>query len=55
MEFGSGAAAAGGSGDDHHDHVSDPRRRKKRYHRHTADQIQKLEGYILLYSYLCSN
>lgn len=43
MEFGSGAG--GGSGDDNHD-VLDPHRRKKRYHRHTANQIQKLEGYF---------
>ncbi|KAL1823607.1 hypothetical protein ACET3Z_010385 [Daucus carota] len=42
MEFGS-AGAGGGSGDDHYD-AFDPYRRKKRYHRHTADQIQKLEG-----------
>ncbi|KAK1404528.1 Homeodomain GLABROUS 11 [Heracleum sosnowskyi] len=41
MEFGSGAG--GGSGDDNHD-ILDPHRRKKRYHRHTANQIQKLEG-----------
>ncbi|KAG8661322.1 homeobox-leucine zipper protein HDG11 [Manihot esculenta] len=40
MEYGSGGSG-GGSGD--HD-PSDPHRRKKRYHRHTANQIQKLEA-----------
>ncbi|XP_008240378.1 PREDICTED: homeobox-leucine zipper protein HDG11 [Prunus mume] len=40
MEFGSGGGA--GSGGDHD--ASDSQRRKKRYHRHTANQIQKLEG-----------
>ena len=38
MEFGGG----GGAGD-HHD-ASSEGRRKKRYHRHTAHQIQRLEG-----------
>ncbi|KAL4632954.1 hypothetical protein ACB092_04G087100 [Castanea dentata] len=38
MEFG-----GGGGGGDHHDASSDGRR-KKRYHRHTAHQIQRLEG-----------
>ncbi|XWS37519.1 hypothetical protein CRYUN_Cryun19dG0050200 [Craigia yunnanensis] len=43
MEFGSGGGGGGnGSGGDHE--ASDPCRRKKRYHRHTADQIQRLEG-----------
>lgn len=51
MEFGSGAG--GGSGDDNHD-VLDPHRRKKRYHRHTANQIQKLEGYTNIKLYFTS-
>ncbi|KAF3974712.1 hypothetical protein ACB098_04G063300 [Castanea mollissima] len=38
MEFG-----GGGGGGDHHD-TSSEGRRKKRYHRHTAHQIQRLEG-----------
>ncbi|KAG9150557.1 hypothetical protein Leryth_026875 [Lithospermum erythrorhizon] len=47
MEFGSGGG--GGSGDHHHrnhrDGESDRRNNnKKRYHRHTAHQIQRLEG-----------
>lgn len=42
MEFSSGGGGGGGSsGGDHHD-ASD--RRKKRYHRHTANQIQRLES-----------
>uniref|UniRef100_A0A2C9WGD2 Uncharacterized protein n=1 Tax=Manihot esculenta TaxID=3983 RepID=A0A2C9WGD2_MANES len=37
--------ALGGSGGGSGDHdPSDPHRRKKRYHRHTANQIQKLEA-----------
>ncbi|XP_022767009.1 LOW QUALITY PROTEIN: homeobox-leucine zipper protein HDG11-like [Durio zibethinus] len=43
MEFGSSGGGGGsGSGGDHD--ASDPSRRKKRYHRHTAHQIQRLEG-----------
>ncbi|KAL8464770.1 hypothetical protein ACS0TY_034321 [Phlomoides rotata] len=42
MEF-SGGGGGGSSGGDHHD-ASDPHRRKKRYHRHTANQIQRLES-----------
>ncbi|KAJ7975330.1 Homeobox leucine zipper protein [Quillaja saponaria] len=41
MEYGSGG---GGSGGDHHPDASDSQRRKKRYHRHTANQIQRLEA-----------
>ncbi|GLT74162.1 hypothetical protein SLA2020_459760 [Shorea laevis] len=40
MEFGSG----GGSGSPGDHDASDPQRRKKRYHRHTANQIQRLEA-----------
>ncbi|CAK9165736.1 unnamed protein product [Ilex paraguariensis] len=40
MDYGGGG---GRSGDDHHD-ASDSHRRKKRYHRHTANQIQRLEA-----------
>ncbi|KAK9278927.1 hypothetical protein L1049_028508 [Liquidambar formosana] len=39
MEYGSGGGGSGGDQD-----ASDSQRRKKRYHRHTAYQIQKLEG-----------
>ncbi|CAN6584743.1 unnamed protein product [Malus baccata var. baccata] len=42
MEYGSGRG--GSSGGDHHDDASGSQRRKKRYHRHTAHQIQRLEG-----------
>ncbi|KAL0417315.1 UNVERIFIED_CONTAM: Homeobox-leucine zipper protein HDG11 [Sesamum latifolium] len=42
MEFSSGGGG-GSSGGDHQD-ASDPHRRKKRYHRHTANQIQRLEA-----------
>ncbi|KAM0980270.1 hypothetical protein ACFX13_016267 [Malus domestica] len=42
MEYGSGRG--GSSGGDHHDDSSGSQRRKKRYHRHTAHQIQRLEG-----------
>ncbi|XP_021678369.2 homeobox-leucine zipper protein HDG11 isoform X2 [Hevea brasiliensis] len=46
MEYGSGGGSGGGggsgSGGDHD--PSDPHRRKKRYHRHTGNQIQKLEA-----------
>ncbi|XP_059453579.1 homeobox-leucine zipper protein HDG11-like [Corylus avellana] len=38
MEYG------GGDGGDHHDTSSDAHKRKKRYHRHTANQIQRLEA-----------
>lgn len=41
MEFGTGGG--GGSGWDN-DSSSDPQRRKKCYHRHTANQIQRLEA-----------
>ncbi|XP_022136988.1 homeobox-leucine zipper protein HDG11-like [Momordica charantia] len=40
MDYGSGG---GGSGWDN-DSSSDPQRKKKRYHRHTANQIQRLEA-----------
>ncbi|CAA0820961.1 Homeobox-leucine zipper protein HDG11 [Striga hermonthica] len=40
MEFGGGGRGGGGGGHD----TSDPHRSKKRYHRHTAHQIQRLEG-----------
>ncbi|OMP10294.1 hypothetical protein COLO4_04639 [Corchorus olitorius] len=40
MEYGGGGGS--GSGGDHD--ASDPSRRKKRYHRHTANQIQRLEA-----------
>ncbi|KAJ8554080.1 hypothetical protein K7X08_024758 [Anisodus acutangulus] len=43
MEYGSGGTSSGGGGADPHD-ASDPHRRKKRYHRHTANQIQRLEA-----------
>nr|GLL35367.1 homeobox-leucine zipper protein HDG11 [Ipomoea trifida] len=44
MEFGGGAGGSSGSGSgDHHD-PSDRNRNKKRYHRHTANQIQRLES-----------
>lgn len=42
MEFGSGGGGGGSGGGDHDS--SDTHRRKKRYHRHTANQIQRLEG-----------
>ncbi|KAF5734068.1 homeobox-leucine zipper protein HDG11-like [Tripterygium wilfordii] len=44
MEYGSGGGGGGGSesGGDHDS--SDNQRRKKRIHRHTAHQIQRLEG-----------
>ncbi|XP_038687349.1 homeobox-leucine zipper protein HDG11-like [Tripterygium wilfordii] len=42
MEYGSGGGGGGGSGGD--PDSSDNQRRKKRYHRHTAHQIQRLEG-----------
>ncbi|XP_028805536.1 homeobox-leucine zipper protein HDG11-like, partial [Neltuma alba] len=49
MEYGSGGG--GGSPGDHHHHHhhllhdgSDSQRNKKRYHRHTANQIQRLES-----------
>ncbi|XP_027359063.1 homeobox-leucine zipper protein HDG11-like isoform X2 [Abrus precatorius] len=43
MEYGSGGS--GSPGDHHHHHDgSDSQRRKKRYHRHTANQIQRLES-----------
>lgn len=45
MEFGSG------SGGDHDG--SDPHRRKKRYHRHTANQIQRLEAYEHCIAFRC--
>ncbi|KAG4380677.1 hypothetical protein GLYMA_16G217800v4 [Glycine max] len=41
MEFGSGSP---GDRHHHHDGSSDSQRRKKRYHRHTANQIQRLES-----------
>lgn len=41
MEFGSGGDDFGG---DHHRNSADPHRREKRFHRHTAHQIQRLEG-----------
>lgn len=41
MEFGSGSP---GDHHHHHDGSSDSQRRKKRYHRHTANQIQRLES-----------
>lgn len=47
MEFGSGGGGGGSGGGDHDS--SDAHRRKKRYHRHTANQIQRLEGYIIFY------
>ncbi|KAG8388503.1 hypothetical protein BUALT_Bualt02G0132400 [Buddleja alternifolia] len=44
MDFSIGGGGAGGSsGGDHHD-ASNPHRSKKRYHRHTANQIQRLEA-----------
>ncbi|XP_060204253.1 homeobox-leucine zipper protein HDG11-like [Lycium barbarum] len=45
MEYGSsgGGGTSSGGGPDPHD-ASDPHRRKKRYHRHTANQIQRLEA-----------
>lgn len=39
---GGGGTSSGGGGDPHD--ASDPQRRKKRYHRHTANQIQRLEA-----------
>ncbi|TXG50957.1 hypothetical protein EZV62_023481 [Acer yangbiense] len=42
MEFGIGGGGGSGSGGDHD--ASDSQRRKKRYHRHTANQIQRLES-----------
>ncbi|EPS57394.1 hypothetical protein M569_17424, partial [Genlisea aurea] len=45
MEFSGGGGGGGGGGSvggDNQD-VSDPHQRKKKYHRHTADQIQRLE------------
>ncbi|XP_068309435.1 homeobox-leucine zipper protein HDG11-like [Pyrus communis] len=42
MEYGRGGGGSGGG--DHHDDASGSQRRKKRYHRHTAHQIQRLEG-----------
>lgn len=57
MEFGSGGGGGGSGGGDHDS--SDAHRRKKRYHRHTANQIQRLEGYIIFYlstsSSMCLN
>ncbi|KAG8378649.1 hypothetical protein BUALT_Bualt07G0007300 [Buddleja alternifolia] len=44
MEFSSGGGGASSDGGGDHHHASDPHRRKKRYHRHTAHQIQRLEG-----------
>ncbi|XP_014505752.1 homeobox-leucine zipper protein HDG11-like [Vigna radiata var. radiata] len=41
MEYGSGSP---GDLHHHHDGSSDSQRRKKRYHRHTANQIQRLES-----------
>ncbi|KAE8709642.1 Homeobox-leucine zipper protein MERISTEM L1 [Hibiscus syriacus] len=41
MDYGSGGGGSGSGGD--HD-ASDPSRRKKPYHRHTANQIQRLES-----------
>ncbi|KAL2334322.1 hypothetical protein Fmac_015535 [Flemingia macrophylla] len=41
MEYGSGSP---GDHHHHHDGSSDSQRRKKRYHRHTANQIQRLES-----------
>ncbi|XP_055826666.1 homeobox-leucine zipper protein HDG11 [Solanum dulcamara] len=45
MEYAGTGSGGGGtsSGGDPHD-ASDPHRRKKRYHRHTANQIQRLEA-----------
>ncbi|KAL0801724.1 hypothetical protein Bca101_056900 [Brassica carinata] len=40
---GSGSGGDGGSGSQHHD-GSETDRKKKRYHRHTAQQIQRLES-----------
>ncbi|KAB2607608.1 homeobox-leucine zipper protein HDG11 [Pyrus ussuriensis x Pyrus communis] len=42
MEYGRGGGGSGGG--DHRDDASGSQRRKKRYHRHTAHQIQRLEG-----------
>ncbi|EEF34449.1 homeobox-leucine zipper protein HDG11 [Ricinus communis] len=49
MEYGSlggggGSSGAGGSGSGGDHDPSDLQRRKKRYHRHTANQVQKLES-----------
>ncbi|XWS50919.1 hypothetical protein CRYUN_Cryun12cG0131900 [Craigia yunnanensis] len=44
MEFGSGSGGGGGNGSGGDQNASDPSRRKKRYYRHTAHQIQRLEG-----------
>lgn len=46
MEYHSGASGSPGDHHHHHHHEgsSDSQRRKKRYHRHTANQIQRLEA-----------
>ncbi|XP_061348032.1 homeobox-leucine zipper protein HDG11-like [Gastrolobium bilobum] len=43
MEYGSGGSGSPGDHLHHHD-GSDSQKRKKRYHRHTANQIQRLES-----------
>lgn len=51
---GSGSGSGGdGGGSQHHD-GSETDRKKKRYHRHTAQQIQRLESYYTIpFFYLC--
>jgi len=46
MDYHSGASGSPGDHHHHHHHEgsSDSQRRKKRYHRHTANQIQRLEA-----------
>jgi homeobox-leucine zipper protein len=42
---GSGSGSGGDGGGSHHHDGSETDRKKKRYHRHTAQQIQRLESY----------